>query len=392
MRAVFAASGTTGDVQPMIALAEEWRRQGHAAVFGLPWNLVAHARRAGYEATQIGPDLRATFDPLQREYSQGGVTAPTARAYSEALVAAIPQMMTELLALCQEADVLVGTDGMRLGRLISDLTGLPHVSVQICFPPSQLLDGSGPPIGPAEGLNPVRAAYGLPPLTDPEQDKLSAQLALFEVSPRLLPPDPAWPEHFRVTGFFFVGDAPDYQPESGLAEFMAAEPTPIVIDLGSTTYDDPNQLTGLLVDAVDRAGVRAVIQRGWADLGRAQPTSGSTFFTGYAPHTWLFHRAAAVVCHGGCGTIAEAYRAGVPTVAIPAAFDHFRFVDQVERAGWTREIIPFRELSAERLAAAIRRTVGNADYRSWARELQAVVCAENGVGTAYKEIARMLRG
>jgi sterol 3beta-glucosyltransferase len=165
----------------------------------------------------------------------------------------------------------------------------------------------------------------------------------------------------------------------------------VVLDLGSTTYEDPAALTRLLVAAIEEAGVRAVIQRGWANLGDDGIASPNIHFTGYAPHTWLFPRAACVVSHGGCGTVAEAYRAGVPTVVIPAAFDHVWFVNRVAAAGWTREVIPFAELSASRLADAIRRTVNDAGYAAAARELQGVLNAEGGVRAGYEAMADMLR-
>jgi sterol 3beta-glucosyltransferase len=388
MRGVFTAIGTTGDVQPMLALAEEFRRHGDEAVFALPWNLVEHARRAGFRAEQVGPDLSETFDPLQREYSRGEVSKEASAAYSAAIAAAIPEMMGKLHELTADADVLLGTDGVHIGRLLGELTGIPYVSVQICFPQKEMLDGTGVAQAPDEGLNAIRVAVGLQPLPDRLQHSLSTQLALFEVSPELLVPGPGWPEHHRTTGFMFR-DVEDFTPEPGLAAFFAAGAKPIVIDLGSTTYDDPGRLTELLLTAVGRAGVRAVVLRGWARLG-SPADEPDVYFTGYTPHTWLFPRASAVVCHGGCGTIAEAYRAGVPTVVIPAAHDHFRFVDRVREAGWSREVIPFKELDAERLAASIRRATTDAGYAAAARRLRSVVEADHGTRVAYREIQRML--
>jgi sterol 3beta-glucosyltransferase len=318
------------------------------------------------------------------------VSPAASGAYSQAILDAVPHMISRLRELSADADVLLGTDGVHLGRLVGELTGIPYVSVQICFPRKEMIDGTGLPQEPTEGLNAVRAGLGLPPLADRLLHSLSAQLALFEVSPQLLVPGPVWPEHHRITGFFFMDSEPDVEPDLDLVRFFAAGPKPVVIDLGSTTYDDPAQMTNLLVAAVERAGCRAVIQRGWAHLGSATADSPNIHFTGYTPHTWLFPQAACVVSHGGCGTIAEAYRAGVPTVVIPAAHDHFRFVDRVREVGWAREIIPFTELSAERLAGAIRRAATDPGYAAAARKLQSLVCADNGVQVAYREIQRML--
>lgn len=50
-------------------------------------------------------------------------------------------------------------------------------------------------------------------------------------------------------------------------------------------------------------------------------------FDGDCPHDWLFPRAGAVVCHGGCGTVHAALTAGCPVVVTPAKPDDSDQVD-----------------------------------------------------------------
>jgi UDP:flavonoid glycosyltransferase YjiC (YdhE family) len=60
---------------------------------------------------------------------------------------------------------------------------------------------------------------------------------------------------------------------------------------------------GVILEAVRAAGVRAIISKGWSDLeGTAGP---DVYWIGDCPHEWLFGQVAAVVHHGGAGTLSR---------------------------------------------------------------------------------------
>jgi UDP:flavonoid glycosyltransferase YjiC (YdhE family) len=117
-----------------------------------------------------------------------------------------------------------------------------------------------------------------------------------------------------VCGFFFR-DAPRYSPSPELAEFLAAGPPPVYIGFGSIVLDDPKAMTEVLLDAVQATGVRAIISKGWANLGGSN--TGHIFWLGDCPHEWLFQHVAVVVHHGGAGTTACGLSQGKPTVIVP---------------------------------------------------------------------------
>jgi sterol 3beta-glucosyltransferase len=47
------------------------------------------------------------------------------------------------------------------------------------------------------------------------------------------------------------------------------------------------------------------------------------------PHDWLFPQLTAAVHHGGAGTAAAAYRAGIPTMIVPFFGDQFFWAQRV---------------------------------------------------------------
>jgi rhamnosyltransferase subunit B len=67
----------------------------------------------------------------------------------------------------------------------------------------------------------------------------------------------------------------------------------------------------------------------------------------------LLTRAAALVHHGGIGTVAEALRAGVPQLITPFAWDQFDNGARVAALG-AGAVLPAANLSAGRLARRLR--------------------------------------
>jgi vancomycin aglycone glucosyltransferase len=156
-------------------------------------------------------------------------------------------------------------------------------------------------------------------------------------------------------------------PEKLDAFLRAGEP-PVYIGFGSMTDPDPAAGTRLVLEAVARAGVRAVLSSGWAGLGDA-PLPESVTVTGPVSHASLFRRVAAVVHHGGAGTTTTAARAGAPQILVPHVLDQFHWAERVTRLGLGPAALPRRRLRAERLADAIASLRDNEHVTQRAAEL-----------------------
>jgi UDP:flavonoid glycosyltransferase YjiC (YdhE family) len=102
-----------------------------------------------------------------------------------------------------------------------------------------------------------------------------------------------------------------------LARFLDGDQSrdTIYIGFGSIVIDDPKKMIRTIVEAVQMAGVRAIVSRGWSKLGGIEHPD--IFYLGDCPHEWLFPRVSAVVHHGGSGTTACGLISGKPTVIVP---------------------------------------------------------------------------
>jgi sterol 3beta-glucosyltransferase len=95
-----------------------------------------------------------------------------------------------------------------------------------------------------------------------------------------------------------------------------------------------------------------------------------------------------VVHHGGAGTTAAGFRAGIPQVIIPHMQDQPYWGQKVQQVGAGPRPIPRRKLTVSALADAIRLAVGDPALRERARQIGAAVRAEDGLERAIRVIER----
>ncbi|KAG5987453.1 hypothetical protein E4U52_007539, partial [Claviceps spartinae] len=174
-------------------------------------------------------------------------------------------------------------------------------------------------------------------------------------SPALIPKPNDWPVHIDISGFCFLDLASSYIPDPDLAAFLEAGPPPVYIGFGCVVVDDPNSMTQMIFEAIRLAGIRALVSKGWGGLGAEDGGNPeSIFMLGNVPHDWLFERVSAVVHHGGAGTTATGIKAGKPTLIVPFFGDQPFWGAMIAKANAGPEPILYKDLTAEKLAEAIK--------------------------------------
>jgi UDP:flavonoid glycosyltransferase YjiC (YdhE family) len=209
---------------------------------------------------------------------------------------------------------------------------------------------------------------------------------LYGFSTDVVPRPPDWGEHVHITGYWFPRDR-NWRPPEDLVAFLGQGTPPVFIGFGSMPVRDPQATTAVLLDALARSGQRGVLHTGWAQLAGTD-LPGSVYPVDYAPYDWLFPRMAVVVHHGGSGTTGYGLWAGVPSIVVPFTFDQFFWGQRVAALGVGPDPIPYRSLTAERLAVAIARAVTDAEMQQRAAALGAAIRAGDGVASAVDAVQR----
>jgi sterol 3beta-glucosyltransferase len=110
------------------------------------------------------------------------------------------------------------------------------------------------------------------------------------------------------------------------------------------------------------------------------------FAIGEVPFDQLFPRVAAVIHHGGAGTISAAAAAGRPQVVCPFVADQPFWGDRMHRLGAAPEPIGQRHLDPDRLAAAITQAVTDTAIATAADRLGHLIRSEDGVREAVHQL------
>lgn len=173
-------------------------------------------------------------------------------------------------------------------------------------------------------------------------------------SPAIVPKPEDWGEEIDISGYVFLELASSFQPPQDLVDFLDQGDAPIYIGFGSIVVDDPEKFTEMIFKAVELAGVRALVSKGWGGLGGGDDAPDNIYMLDNTPHDWLFPKVRACAIHGGAGTTAISLKCGKPTMIVPFFGDQNFWGSMVSNSGAGPEPVPYKKLSAEKLAEGIK--------------------------------------
>ncbi len=412
-RFLFGTLGSLGDVHPYIAVARALVARGHTAVIATSEEHRSVIEGAGVEFCAMYPAL------AQKEDYQASVAQMyDVRRGPEVLVRrfVMPHLRSAcecLLEASRGADVLVSHPLAMALPLAAEKLGKPRVATVLS--PLLFISAFDPPvipeapwlynlrifgpgvhrflfrlakykIGSWEGpLRDLRTELGLAPARHSAMfeghNSSLLNLAMFDA--QLASPQPDWPVNTLVCGSaLFDGAQPDAAVIDDLEKFLAAGDAPVVFALGSSAVWIAGDFWEKAVAATLKFGMRAILLTG-PHVPQALPENVRAY--PYLPYSMVFSRAAAVVHQAGIGTLSHALRAGRPQLIVPLAFDQ---PDNARRAcslGPGRTV-PFRKVTAGRLAAEISELLGAPAYASAARRVAAQLAHTDGAARAAEAL------
>lgn len=410
MRVLMTTFGTLGDLYPYFALGRGLAARGHQ-----PTIATHEYFRSAVEAEGLGfRPVRPDADPSDRELfmrAMGPRRGPMV-VLREIVLSRLRESFEDTREAARHTDLIVTHPLAFSGPIVAERHGLPWVSTVLA--PLSFFSRHDFPVVPflprawrmhwvpgmrgfldwlfhaitnswTEPVRELRDELGLPsaghPLFEGQHSPLLT-LALF--SRVLATPQPDWPRSTRLTGFPFRDESEDLGAE--LAAFLAAGPPPIVFTLGSSAVVVAGSFYEESLTAARRLGMRAVLLVGNDPVNLPRAALGTdAIAVQHAPHAALFPLAAAVVHHGGVGTLGQALRAGRPMLVVPWAHDQPDNARRALRLGVAR-ILPPRRYTADRAARAIGELLHDPAWAARAGEIGSVVRGEDGVGAACEAI------
>jgi rhamnosyltransferase subunit B len=378
-KVIITAIGSAGDVHPLLGIGAALFSRGHEIVFCSHSPFEDAAARQGFAFVPIG-----TADEYAAAMANPALWHPrTSFRTLWALIApTLKPHFDKLASLIDDDTIMVGTLWAFSARLIQELYRVPLVSAQVS--PSTLLSAYAPPTHPrltipywlplgvkagllrlierqvldkvcGPALNALRGQLGLEPVTrifGQWQHSTDGVLCLFPEW--FAQPQPDWPAPHRQSGFPLFNDAevPTHDPQ--LEAFLTAGERPVVFTAGSTLTDHARYCATVSA-TLQRSGLRGVLLTPNASIGSHD--NPALIKRRYVPMQTLLPRCRALVHHGGIGTAALAYAAGIPQIVTPFAHDQFDNAQRVAVSGCGVRLDG--RLQPQALARALEQVLGS---------------------------------
>jgi UDP:flavonoid glycosyltransferase YjiC (YdhE family) len=413
--------GSLGDLNPYLGIALGLKSMGHAPMIATAGVYREYVEGAGVGFHPVRPDVSIDDrETIRRVMNPKGGMEFLLRGV---LLSRLRESYLDLEEALRGASLLVTHPLSFAGHVAAEKLRIPWVSTVLA--PISFLSAWDPPIlpefsflqnlrvlGPAvnrwiyaglpklytrKWVDPVRRLreeLGLPAGRNPlfeGQHSPGLVLALF--SRVIAAPQKDWPDHAVATGFATYDRDPHGE---GIVEeldrFLEAGPPPIVFTLGSSAVFEAGNFYRESAKAASALGKRAILLVG-KDLAQDLPyplPEGVAAFP-YAPYSEVFPRCAALVHSSGIGTIAQAMRAGKPSLAVCYGFDQPDNAARLARLGMGK-VVPAKKYTADLAASLLREILENPVYADRASSLGDRVRAEDGAGTACLAIERFLKG
>jgi rhamnosyltransferase subunit B len=405
--------GSAGDVNPVIGLGLALRARGHrATVITNPYFQASiEARGLGFLPVGSLQDVESALADPDLWHPRKGFGVVARRVIAPSI-----EVVYRQIESAADADTVVAASGISLGaRIAQERLGVPTASIhlqpivirslidsgmfgtvrisaaqprwfkQALF---RLIDWAAIDRIIARPLNEFRATLGLAPVRRVLARWLHSPECVIGFFPDwFAPPQADWPPHTHLVGFPLWDGGGGAMPD-GVPEFLRAGPPPIVVTPGSAAAHS-QRFFAESIAAIGRIGARAMLVTNFPEqLPRHLPAGVRAF--GYVPFSDVLPHAAALMCHGGIGTLAQGVKAGIPHLVVPNAHDQFDNGWRIARLGLGRSIAE-RRFRAAAGAEALASLIHDASLRQRCGAYAARMDGEAALGRACELIEALAR-
>jgi rhamnosyltransferase subunit B len=418
-KVVLATVGSLGDLHPFIALGRALRDRGLDVVIACAAEYQTKVEAAGIAFHPLRPG----FEELQRDLGmdRGELTRRAVEhgdfLFRQLVLPYVRAAYEDMMTVTADADLVLPSSLAFGARLAAEKHGIPWIAVVL--QPMMFLSSYDPPVIPqAEWLSALlrklgptptrhalwilkkavngmfrplhvlRADLGLAPdARNPLFDGQFADAGAIGLYSKLLGDvQPDYPRPTSIVGFatFDSADGLAVDLDPALDAFLKAGTAPLVFTLGSLIVNSPGSFYRESLGAARTLKRRAVLLVGEQAAGDLAHLGSAEVFVGaYAPHSLLFPRAAAIIHHGGIGTLAQALRSGRPQLIVPYFADQLDNAARAQRLG-VAKISPPRRYSGASVSRDLECALGDGRYLARAWEVGDSLAAEDGAAQAAR--------
>ena len=242
----------------------------------------------------------------------------------------------------------------------------------------------------AEPLNAIRAQYGLAPTRSFLGDYFHSPDKVIGLFPDwFAPQQPDWPEQTVLTGFVEFDTDNGDRLDPMLAQFLSSGTPPLVFTAGSANQHGEAYFQAS-AEAAQALGRRAIlVTRNKSAIPAGLPES--IIHQEFVPFSLLLPHTAAIVHHGGIGTLAKAVASGIPQIIMPLSHDQPDNARRVQQLG-IGDVIQPKRYNARRAATVLDKLLNSTDVQRAVNRFAAKVDFAAAMEKSCREILTIAQG
>ncbi|HEX3780355.1 MAG TPA: glycosyltransferase [Pseudonocardiaceae bacterium] len=364
MRILLATTSGSGHFGPLLPFAAAFRRAGHEIQVAAPRSFGAAVARAGYDYWPCDDIADADYAAVRAEILRAPpeqMNALTAKIGADLAPRAIlPGMLAAIDSW--RPDAILREVGESGSLIAAELRSIPQVQVLIGL--TRFTVELNPVVAPM--LSAIRTDFGLSP--DESGERLLAVPTASLLPPSFEDADQGMAVH-------------RYRPAiPGPAKPAAGDPL-LYVTFGTVSGGIPFAAEAFrrVVEVLAKLPVRLLVAIG-TDADPAEWTSlpDNVRVEQWVSQDEVLSSVAAIVCHGGMGTVLSALTAGVPLVVVPQFADQPDNAARIEalgaglRVGIDGQTTP---LEPDALIGAVQRVLDDDGYRAGAARVAKEIAA-----------------
>ncbi|MBI3831301.1 MAG: glycosyltransferase [Planctomycetes bacterium] len=371
MKVLLLPVGSHGDVHPFMGIGKELKARGHDVTMITNGYFEPIARKEGFTFVELGSaeQYRTAIEDPDLWHTTKGVK----KVMEWAMLGLLRPMYQLVEQHYEPGKTVVAGAGIALGaRVAHDKLAFPYATVHL--QPVVFRSTFAPPLLPGAPLPSWSPAFYtrlffwlvdkavIDPLVTPQLNQFRAELGLKPVrrilgdwwhSPQRVvalfpdwyaPPPPDWPPQVRLAGFPLYDERGLEPMPADVEAFLQAGPPPVVFTPGSA-HKHALDFFRESAEACRMLSRRGMLLSRFKENVPPKLPDG-VIHVPYVPFGELLPRAAALVHHGGIGTVAQGLAAGIPQLIMPMSHDQPDNAARLRRLGVGASLAPKRYKAA----------------------------------------------
>lgn len=371
MKVIIACVGSDGDLIPMLGLGKALKQQGiSVSLLCGEWQ---QNTAKTFELDSYSILSTAQFSTFTAKAASG--ENEWLAFFTEAVLpSALPTYQYIAEAYSQnEPLLLIGSCHVFGLKLAQEKLGIPWIATHL--QPENEVDPTSDAQRYFDNLasskmNRIRQSIQLPALTHRFSDwMMHCETAILFY--------PEWFHQYRdantqtnlysYVGFPFVDGKSDADALPSKLDLLLAQDTPPLIFTYGTGNTHARTFFECAVNACDRLGLPAIFLSKQREMLPEQ-LPANTLWVDFVPLGELMPYTQLIVHHGGIGTCAQAFKAGIAQIIMPVGFDQFQNANKVETLKLGKQLT-LADINGEALAEHIEQIVNSPEVDQQCRQI-----------------------